>query len=113
MNVMETARSIGLVGEDGANVFGNIEETVVLGALSELALFRPSAADLFDGASSQVRRARSAGIERPERNSISARERAVDEIQLRYRTEMADIFIDLAIDLGLRGDDIEVATASA
>ena len=112
MNVMATARSIGLVGDNGADVFGNIEQKVVLDALNELASSYPSASELFEEASEKVRRSRSAGVERPERNSVSARDRSVEEIQLRYRNEMADIFIDLAIDLGLRGDS-EVATASA
>ena len=113
MNVMATARSIGLVGDNGADVFGNIEQEVVLEALNEFALFHPSASELFEHASEKVRRSRSAGVERPERNSVSARDRSVEEIQLRYRNEMADIFIDLAIDLGLRGDDdSKLATAS-
>ena len=116
MNVMATARSIGLVGDNGEDVFGNIEQDVVLDALNELALFHPSATELFDQACENVRRSRSAGVERPERSSISARQRSVDEIQLRYRNEMAAIFLDLAIDLGLRHDGDqdrnEVATAS-
>jgi hypothetical protein len=112
LNVMASARSIGLVGDNGADVLGTIEQNVVLDALDELALFHPSASELFDQASEKVRRSRSAGVERPERNSVLARDRSVEEIQLRYRNEMANIFIDLAIDLGLRDNNNEVATAS-
>ena len=111
-NVMETARSIGLVGDHGATVFGNIEQEAVLDALNQLALANPSAPDLFDQAGEMVRRSRSAGVERPERHSVSAHDRSIDEIQLRYRSEMADIFVDLAIDLGLRNVEHDVTPAS-
>ena len=113
MNAMATARSIGLVGDNGEDVFGNIEQTAVLDALHDLASLRPSTSELVDEAIAKVHASRSAGVERPERNSVSTRDRAVEEIQLRYRNEMAAIFIDLAIDLGLHDSQPEVATASA
>ena len=112
MNVMTTARSIGLIGDNGADVFGNIEESVVLDALNELALFEPSASDVFEQARERVRRSRSAGVERLEHNSVSAQHHS-GEVQLRYRNEMADIFIDVAIDLGLRDGSGALSTPSA
>jgi hypothetical protein len=96
---MAVAHSIGLVGERGGIVSGTIDEAVVLAALSDLATKSPGNDDLFDAAVARVRRARSAGVVQPDAASLVPRGRAV---QLRYRSEMGEIFSDLAIDVGLR-----------
>lgn len=102
MDVMMTARNIGLIGADGGNVFGTIERHIVLAALSELALADTGGADLFATAVERVNSARSAGVERLGETSFLGRINDIGEIQLSYRAEMADIFMDLAIDLGIR-----------
>ena len=102
MDVMATARTIGLVAEDGADVFGTIERDDVLAVLSELSTVHPGNDDLFAEAAMRVDLARSAGTELLDADSVFARTRASREVQLRYRSEMAEVFSDLAIDLGLR-----------
>ena len=99
MKVMDVARTIGLT--DG-QVSGTIDEADVLGALAELAEGDPENVDLFADATARVRRARSAGIEALDASSRAMWSRQTATIQLRYRSEMADIFTDLAIDVGLR-----------
>ena len=102
MDVMMRARQIGLIGEDGNNVFGTIERHSVLAVLAEVALSHPADTDLIDDAVDRVKRARSAGVERLEKTSFLGRTNEVGEIHLNYRADMADIFMDLAIDLGIR-----------
>jgi len=102
MDVMTTARNIGLIGADGGDVFGTIEREAVLIALRDIAVFYDSDADLFDAAAARVRASRSAGVERLGSTDFLGRNNGTGEIQLSYRAEMANIFLDLAIDLGLR-----------
>ena len=102
MDVMSTARNIGLIAADGGSVFGTIERHVVIAALNELALADTDDADLFAGAIENVMASRSAGVERLGSTSFLGRTDDSGEIQLSYRSAMADIFLDLAIDLGLR-----------
>jgi hypothetical protein len=97
---MDVARTLGLT--DG-QVTGTIDEAEVLGSLAELAEGDPDNDDLFDDAAARVRRARSAGVEElAERSRAMFPRQVTPTIQLRYRSEMADIFTDLAIDVGLR-----------
>lgn len=110
MDVMMTARNIGLIGADGGDVFGTIERHVVIAALGELALGDSDDADLFAAAVQRVNEARSAGVERLGETSFLGRTNAAGEIQLSYRAEMADIFMDLAIDLGIRHTPAPAAT---
>ena len=109
MDVLETAAVMGLTGHAGDDVLGTIEEDVVLSALTELAAGHPGLDDLFDEADARVRQARSAGLDRMDPDSVFARRHAGSEIQLRYRADMLDVFIDLAIDVGLRAHRPEVA----
>jgi hypothetical protein len=102
MDVMATARAIGLVAADGDAVFGTIERDDVLAVLNELSGAHPGNDDLFAEAALRVDLARSAGTELLDADSVFARTRASREVQLRYRSEMAEVFSDLAIDLGLR-----------
>jgi hypothetical protein len=106
---MAVAHSIGLVGEQGGVVSGTIDENVVLAALSELATECPGNDDLVDAAAARVRLARSAGVVQPDAASLVPRARA---LQLRYRSEMGDIFADLAIDVGLRDAERLVDTSA-
>lgn len=101
MNIMDVARSLGLVVSDGT-VAGTIDQQKVLGALVELTEDDPADADLYAAAAEHVRSARSAGMETHEANSFHMRPGAEATTQLRYRSEMADLFTDLAIDVGLR-----------
>jgi hypothetical protein len=104
VNVITAARSIGLAsGGDG--VSGTIDEEVVLAVISELAAANPGNDDLFADAATRVRLARSAGVVQPAESSVFSRSRSGASGQLRYRSEMAEIFTDLAIDVGLR--DVE------
>ena len=112
MNVMAIARSIGLVTDDRRDVSGTIDEAVVLAAISELAAANPGNDDLFADAAMRVQLARSAGVALPEPTSVLQRSRDGVSVQLRYRSEMADVFIDLAIDVGLR-DAASLADADA
>jgi hypothetical protein len=102
MDVMDMARSIGLVDRDGRTATGTIEEAAVLTAISELAAAAPDHEDLFADAAMQVQLARSAGVVQPDAMSVLHRSRGGDAVQLRYRSEMAALFVDLAIDVGLR-----------
>ena len=101
MDVMEVARAIGLVGPNG-EAAGTIDQSTVLSALTELTQDDPAHADLFDAVAARVRRARSAGVEEHQASSFQVRPGADATIQLRYRSEMAELFTDLAIDVGLR-----------
>lgn len=111
MNIMDVASSLGLVDSNGT-VAGTIDQHKVLGTLVELTEKDPAHADLYAEAAGHVRSARSAGMETHEANSFQARPGAEATTQLRYRSEMADLFTDLAIDVGLRLHNQElVATA--
>jgi hypothetical protein len=102
VNVTSVARSIGLIGEDRREVFGTIDQDVVLAALSDLALAAPGDEDLFADAAMRVQLSRSAGVEQFDAKSVLNRSRSGEAIQLRYRSEMADVFTDLAIDVAMR-----------
>ena len=106
MHVLTTAKTLGLTADERGELSGTVEEGIVLAALEELSAALPDHADLFILASDRVRNARSAGLEVLEENSVFGRYRDTNEIQLRYRGEMADVFEDLAIDLALRGVDV-------
>lgn len=110
MQVTEVARSIGLVAV-GGDTTGTIDQEKVLGALAELTQSDPENADLFGEAAVRVRTARSAGVEVHRDVSSLVRPLDGDSTQLRYRSEMADLFTDLAIDVGLRRRQKLVATA--
>jgi hypothetical protein len=101
VNVLDVARAIGL-NVTNSEVTGTIDEENVLDALAELAEDDPENDDLFGYAAARVQRARSAGVEQLHAGSILIRPSEVATTQLRYRSEMADIFTDLAIDIGLR-----------
>lgn len=102
VNVTGAARSIGLVDDDRSDVFGTIDQDVVLASISELAVASPDDADLFADAAMRVELARSAGVEPVDAKSVVNRSRRGSIVQLRYRSEMAEVFTDLAIDVGLR-----------
>jgi hypothetical protein len=102
VNVSAAARSIGLVRDDGREVYGTIDEDVVLTSISSLAAAHPGNDDLFADAAMRVQLARSAGVVQPDPTSVLHRSRTGGTVQLRYRSEMADVFTDLAIDVGLR-----------
>jgi hypothetical protein len=102
VSVMAVAHSIGLIGEDGGVVSGTIDEDVVLAALSDLATECPGNDDLFDDIAARVRLARSAGVVQPDAKSLVPHARGGRTLQLRYRSEMGELFADLAIDVGLR-----------
>ena len=102
MNVSATARSIGLVSDDGREMYGTIDEDVVLTSISMLAAAHPGNDDLFADAAMRVQLARSAGVVQPDPTGVLYRSRTGRTVQLRYRSEMADVFTDLAIDIGLR-----------
>lgn len=101
MDVMKVARAIGLVGSNG-EAAGTIDQSTVLSALAELTEHDPTHADLYDAVAARVRHARSAGVEEHPGSSFQVRPDAAATIQLRYRSEMAELFTDLAIDVGLR-----------
>ena len=111
MNVMTAARSIGLVADDRSAVSGPIAEATVLGAISDLATAHPDSDDLFADAAMRVQLARSAGVVHPEATSLTGRSSNEAPVQLRYRSEMADVFTDLAIDVGLRQAALAESTA--
>lgn len=111
MKIMDVARSLGLVDSNGA-LAGTIDQQKVLETLVELTEKDPANADLYAEAAGKVRSARSAGMETHDANSFLARADAEATTQLRYRSEMADLFTDIAIDVGLRLHNQElVATA--
>jgi hypothetical protein len=105
VNVIAAARSIGLASGDRDEVSGTIDEEVVLAVIAELAATNPGNDDLFADAATRVRLARSAGVVQPAESSVFSRSRRGASVQLRYRSEMAEVFTDLAIDVGLR--DVE------
>ncbi|MEP1126356.1 MAG: hypothetical protein ABJH68_20935 [Ilumatobacter sp.] len=104
MNIMDVASSLGLVDPTGT-VVGTIDQQKVLGTLVELAEKDPAHTDLYAETAGHVRSARSAGMETHDAKSFQARPGAEATTQLRYRSEMADLFMDLAIDVGLRLQD--------
>jgi hypothetical protein len=110
VNVIEVARSIGLVADHRSEMFGTIEEEVVLAAISALATSDPGIGDLCAEAAMRVQLARSAGIEHLDATSVLNRSRTATSVQLRYRSEMADVFSDLAIDFALREADREATS---
>ena len=110
MNVMDVARALGLVVPNGV-VAGTIDQQKVLAALAALTDDDPAHADLYDAVAQHVRNARSAGVETHDANSFHVRPGAEATIQLRYRSEMADLFTDLAIDVGLRRHHQELMAA--
>ncbi len=111
MNIMDVAQSLGLVASN-ATVTGTIDQQKLLGALVELTEDDPAHADLYAAAAAHVRGARSAGMEIHDANSFHLRPGAEPTTQLRYRSEMADLFTDLAIDVGLRRHDQELVAAA-
>ena len=102
MNVMATARTIGLAAGDRGEVSGTIDENIVLASLTTLASEHPGNDDLFADAAARVQLARSAGVEQSGPNTVFNRSHTATTVQLRYRAEMTDVFTDLAIDVGLR-----------
>jgi hypothetical protein len=102
VNVIAVARSIGLAADGRGEVSGTIDEQVVLDSISALAVAHPDNDDVFADAAMRVRLARSAGVEQIDPRSVLNRSRTTATVQLRYRSEMADVFTDLAIDIGLR-----------
>jgi len=106
MHVLTTAKTLGLEPDERGELSGTIEERLVLAALEELASTHPDHADLFILASDRVRSSRSAGLEVLDQDSVFGRFRDSNEIQLRYRGEMREVFDDLLIDLALRGVDM-------
>jgi hypothetical protein len=105
---MDVARTIG-INATSREVTGTIDEVNVLGALAELAESDPDNEDLFHEAAARVRASRSAGVEAHDpgtgftRSSLTPASDVAT--QLRYRSEMAEIFTDLAIDVGLRNHE--------
>src|SRR6056297_1929988 len=110
MQIMDVAHALGLVPSNG-EVAGTVDQQRVLGALAELAEDDPAHADLYAAAAEHVRSTRSAGMETHEANSVHLRHGADATTQLRYRSEMADLFTDLAIDVGLRRQQQEDVTS--
>lgn len=111
MDVMDIARTLGLVAADG-DVTGTIEQQKVLDALTELADADPKNADLVESLTERVRAARSAGVEVHDPTSVRFRPDGATTTQLRYRSEMADLFTDLAIDIGLRQHEESLVTTT-
>jgi hypothetical protein len=109
MKVMDAARAIGIVVTDG-DVSGTIDEVKVLRALTDLANDDPANVDLFHEVAARVVLARSAGAEGPLTSGTRV-DPGDTTTQLRYRSEMADLFLDLAIDVGLRQDSELVPAA--
>jgi hypothetical protein len=90
------------VSEDLGKVSGTIDEDVVLASIKRLAAAHPGNDDLFADAAMRVQLARTAGVVPPDAISVLHRSPTGATVQLRYRSEMADVFTDLAIDIGLR-----------
>jgi hypothetical protein len=109
MDVLAAAASIGVTLDPDAH--GTVEERSVLTVLAELAAGRPDCADLFAEAGTRVQLSRSAGVEHIQAGSVFAPAGRSVEVQLRYRSEMAEMFMDLAIDLA--GREHERAGAGA
>jgi hypothetical protein len=112
VSVIAVARSIGLVSDARGEVSGTIDQNVVLAAISGLATAHPGNDDLVAAAAVRVQRARSAGVVQPDPTGLLHRSATGATVQLRYRNEMAEVFTDLAIDIGLRGAE-RLADASA
>jgi hypothetical protein len=110
MKVIEAARAIGIAVTDG-DVSGTIDEAKVLTTLADLANDDPANVDLFQDVAARVALARSAGAEGPLTDGARVHPGDETPTQLRYRSEMADLFLDLAIDVGLRQDSELVAAA--
>ena len=102
VSVIAVARSIGLVSDARGEVSGTIDQNVVLAAISGLATAHPGNDDLFADAARRVQCARSAGVVQPDPTGLLHRSPTGATVQLRYRSEMADVFTDLAINIGLR-----------
>jgi hypothetical protein len=105
VNVIDAAHSIGLDRGARGEVTGTIDVEVVLAVLAELAAANPGNDDVFEEAATRVRRARSAGVSQPAESSVFSHSRRGVTVQLRYRSEMADVLTDLAIDVGLRDSE--------
>ena len=110
MKVMDAARAIGIIVTDG-DVSGTIDERKVLTALTDLANDDPANVELFHDVAARVMLARSAGAEGPLTSGTRVHPGDDTTIQLRYRSEMADLFLNLAIDVGLR-QDVELVPAA-
>lgn len=102
MDIMAVAQSIGLSADHRGEMFGTIDETVVLTALEQLSEEHPDLADILSEAILRVQLARSAGSEQIETGSVLAQKMGAGLRQLRYRAEMGELFTDLAIDVGIR-----------
>jgi hypothetical protein len=102
VSVIGVARSIGLVSDARGEVSGTIDQNVVLVAISGLASAHPGNDDLLGDAGRRVRCARSAGVVQSYATGLLHRSPTGATVQLRYRREMADVFTDLAINIGLR-----------
>lgn len=113
MQLLTTTKTLGLTPDEDGELSGTIEERLVLAALEELGAAHPDHADLFILASDRVRSSRSAGLEVLDADSVFGRFRDSNEIQLRYRGEMAEVFTDLAIDLALRGVTVSETDADS
>ena len=102
MSVIAVAQSIGLVSDARGEVSGTIDQKVVLAAIASLAAAHPGNDDLLADAARRVQCARSAGVVQPDPAGLLNRSLAGVSVQLRYRGEMADVFTDIAINIGLR-----------
>ena len=102
MSVIAVARSVGLVSDARGEVSGTIDQNVVLAAIAGLAAAHPGNDDLLADAARRVQCARSAGVVQPDPTGLLHRSLAGASVQLRYRGEMADVFTDVAINIGLR-----------
>ncbi len=111
MNIMEVAQSLGLVVSN-ATVTGTIDQQKVLGAFVELTEDDPAHTDLYAAAVEHVRSARSAGREIHDANSVRMPPGAEPTTQLRYRSDMAGLFTDLAIVVGFRLHNQEQVVAA-
>ena len=107
MNVMDVAHAAGITSGQAT---GTVDEAHVLTLLSQLSEHDQANADLYGEAVRRVRRGRSAGLEHFEASVLRGASEGTPT-QLRYRSEMAEIFTDLAIDVGLRQLD-EVTPAA-
>lgn len=83
-------------------LLGTIELADVLDVLTQLDEACAGNEDLFIEAAERARNARSAGEEHIDPHSVFGARRSSTRILLRHRGEMADAFIDLAIDLAKR-----------
>ncbi len=109
MKVMDAAQTIGLTAPNG-EVTGTIDELKVLDVLTRLAESDPGNRDLYASAAAQVRGSRSAGVELVDDRSSLLHDAGVSAVQLRYRSEMTELFTDLAIDVGMRTMRVDATT---